>query len=132
MPTRKLIFILLPVVFTCLNACIPTGMKKEMDASMSAAQQIMADMEFKKAISLIELHKLRSGQYPDSLQQIQFLSAMDSSMFTYVNYKRLDTAYELNCHMEFPSFDDKGTVRIKLHYPAEFWKGLGCIKSNAR
>lgn len=103
-----------------------------MDASMRAVQQTMADMEFKKALAQIEMHKLRNGHYPDSLQQIRFLSAMDSTMYQYVSYMRIDSGYELNCIMQFPSFDDKGTVKINLHYPAEFWQGLGCVRSNAK
>jgi hypothetical protein len=115
-----------------LSACIPDNIKEQMNEGLSNANQMMADWEFKTAIAQIELHKVRNGNYPNSLSELKFLSAMDSSMFSYVDYTRLDSVYELNLNMEFPSFDGKKTKRVNLQYPPEFWKGLGCIKSNAR
>ncbi|MBO9703479.1 MAG: hypothetical protein J7604_24945 [Sporocytophaga sp.] len=117
----------------CLvTACIPDNVKKEMSEGLSDAQQMVADMEFKKAIAQIELHRLRYGHYPDSLSELKFLSSMDSSMISNVDYTRLDSVYELNLKMESVSLDSKETTPIKLKYPAEFWAGLGCVKSNVK
>jgi hypothetical protein len=97
---------------------------------MAQAQNMLIDQEFKKAIAHIELHKLRSGTYPLSLSELQFLSALDSSMLRYVEYTRLDSVYELNITMEFPVLGDgDSTKKVQLKYPPEFWKGLGCMKS---
>ena len=115
-----------------MSACIPDNLKEKMNEGMLNAQQMLADWEFQKAIGQIELHKLRNGNYPNSLSELEFLTAMDSSMFNAVEYTRLGSAYELNLKMEFPSFDAKETKRLSLHYPPEFWRGLGCVKSNAK
>jgi hypothetical protein len=116
-----------------MSACIPDDVKEKMVEGMSSAQLMMADWEFKKALANIELHKLRNGSYPASLSELQFLSAMDSSMLKNVEYTRLDSVYELNLKMEFASLDTKEKKKpIILQYPAEFWKGLGCVKSNAK
>jgi hypothetical protein len=125
--------IIIPVVFILLmTSCIPDDIKDKMNKGMAGAQQMMADWEFKKAISQIELHKLRNGNYPNSLRELKFLSAMDSSMFNFVEYTRRDSVYELNLKMKFSSIDGKEIKEIHLKYPPEFWKGLGCIKSNVR
>jgi len=88
-----------------MTACIPDKVKEKMNAGMSTAQQMMADWQFKNAIAQIELHKLRNGRYPNSLSELRFLSAMDSSMISNVDYTRLDSAYELNLKMKFVSLD---------------------------
>jgi hypothetical protein len=115
-----------------MTACIPDSVKEKMNEGLSNAQQMMADWEFKKAIAQIELHKLRNGHYPNSLSELKFLSAMDSSMIKNVDYTRLDSVYELNLKMEPVSLDGKEGKRIELKYPAEFWTGLGCVKSNVK
>jgi hypothetical protein len=114
------------------SSCIPDTLKEKMNDGMAQAQTMMADQQFKSAIAQVELHKLRNGAYPNSLSELQFLSAMDSSMFHSIKYTRLDTAYEMNIDLDVPSFDGKSKKRINLTYPPEFWKGLGCIKSNAK
>ena len=114
-----------------LSSCIPDTLKEKMNDGMSMAQTMMADQQFKSAIAQVELHKLRNGVYPNSLSELQFLSAMDSSMFHSIEYAKLDTAYELNINLDMPSFDGS-KKRIHLNYPPEFWRGLGCIKSNAK
>src|SRR5690348_12662455 len=99
---------------------------------MSNAQQMMADWQFKSSIAQIELHKLRNGRYPNSLSELRFLSAMDSSMIRSIDYTRLDSVYELNLKPEFFALQGEGIRQIELKYPAEFWAGLGCVKSNLK
>jgi hypothetical protein len=54
-------------------------------------------------------------------------------MFAYVEYTRLDSVYELNIKMVSVSFDDnKNAKEVQLKYPSEFWKGLGCVRSNVK
>ena len=120
------------IVVALMLSCIPDNVKEKMNKQLEFAGQMMADMEFKKAIANIELYKLRNGNYPNSLSELQFLSAMDSSIFQNVEYTRLDTVYELNLNFKLPSFTDKTTEGVQLHYPPEFWKGLGCVKSNLK
>jgi hypothetical protein len=120
------------ILISLMSACIPDNIKEQMDVQMLNAQFMLADWQFKKALAEIELHKLRNGSYPNSLSDLEFLTPMDSSMSNFVEYTRLDSVYELNLKMEFPSLDGKETKRANLQYPPAFWKGLGCVKSNAK
>ena len=116
-----------------LSSCFPNVSNKQIKDAMNIGGTMLADEDFKKAIGFIELHKLRYGEYPASLSELKFVSGMDSSIYSSVQYTKLDTAYELNNIYTFPPFGNTKTESvIKLHYPAEFWKGLGCIKSNAK
>jgi hypothetical protein len=83
------------------------------------------DQHFKTSISLIELHKLRTGAYPESLDDLKFTGDWDRIATRSVEYRRLDTGYELNI--------DRGWMgRPELSYPPEFWRGLGIVKSNVK
>ena len=127
---KTLLFFLLSV--TLMLSCVPDSVKEKMNQQLEVAGQMLADMEFKKAIANIELYKLRNGNYPNSLSELQFLSATDSTIFQNVEYTRLDTVYELNLKFKLPPFTNEGTEGVQLHYPPEFWKRLGCVKSNVR
>lgn len=120
------------LLITAFQACIPNGVKDQIDKSMVEAGKIYGDMEFKKAIGNIELHKLRTGQYPNSLRELKFLSSSDSTMFAAVEYIRLDSVYELNLKLQFPSVGGGKQKPISLKYPPAFWKGLGCVRSNVK
>ncbi len=103
-----------------------------MDEGMHQMQQMLADQHFKSAVGAIELHKLRNGKYPASLHELKYLNSMDSAMFNFVEYKSFDSLYELNVKGEYPSLTGgKEMNKINLKYPKEFWKGLGCARSNA-
>lgn len=120
------------ILIALLSSCIPDSVREKMDEGMKFGQEMLADQEFKKAIALIELHKLRNGSYPNSLSELEYLSAMDSSMFNSVQYVRHDSGYELNLTLEFPSFNGNGITKVDLDYPPGFWEGLGCVKSNIK
>lgn len=124
---RKFLF----VVLVALAGCIPDSVKDQINESVAAGGVLMADQQFKFAVGAIELHKLRHGSYPTKLKDLQFLTALDSSMLEFIGYQRLDSGYELNILMELPSVGTKHANRVQLTYPSEFWKGLGCLKSNA-
>ena len=128
----KLTVITLFISLLFISSCIPNMNKGEMEQTMKTGITMFADQEFQKAIGFIEVHKLRYGEYPNSLAEIKFLNTMDSLTLKDVQYTKLDSAYELNINYKFPLFNGKDDSNIKLHYPAEFWKGLGCIKSNAK
>ncbi len=83
------------------------------------------DQHFKTAISLVELHKLRTGAYPQTLSDLKFTGDWDSIALNSVEYKPLATGYELNV--------TRGWVgQPTLVYPQEFWQGLGLVKSNLK
>jgi len=81
------------------------------------------DQHFKMSIALIELHKVRTGSYPESLKDLKFTGDWDAIALNSVEYKRLEGGYELNV--------TRGWVaQPTLAYPKEFWQGLGLVKSN--
>jgi hypothetical protein len=83
------------------------------------------DQNFKSAIALIELHKVRSGSYPNSLAELKFLGAWDQTWLSAIEYRKLQDGYELNV--------TRGWVRQPdLQYPAVFWQGLGIRKTNVK
>ena len=100
---------------TLLSAC----------AFQKEADQKFGDQHFKTAVSLIELHKIRFGEYPGSLSDLKFTGDWDQLHLANVEYKRVGSGYELNL--------TGGWVgRPELKYPDEFWKGLGLVKSNLK
>lgn len=104
-----------------LLSCFPDNIKEQMGEAIKNSQVIFSDMHFKDALHNIELYKLRTGHYPDSLGEITFVSEMDRGSFAMVAYTRLEDKYELNL---------KAISKEPEYYPDEFWIGLGCIKSN--
>jgi hypothetical protein len=89
------------------------------------ADQKFGDQNFKTAIALIELHKVRYGHYPDSLKDVKFAGEWDQIGLNSVSYKRSGDGYELDLV--------RGWVgKPELRYPDEFWRGLGVVKSNMK
>jgi len=83
------------------------------------------DQHFKTVIALVELHKARNGEYPASLKELRFVGDWDAIALTSVDYQRVDGGYELNV--------TRGWVgKPELVYPADFWRGLGLVKSNMK
>jgi hypothetical protein len=83
------------------------------------------DQHFKTAISLVELHKVRTGAYPQQLGDLTFTGEWDAIALGSVEYKQLAAGYELNV--------TRGWVgQPALAYPKEFWQGLGLAKSNLK
>jgi hypothetical protein len=94
-------------------------------AFQKEADQKFGDQHFKTAISVIELHRVRFGEYPASLKDLKFTGEWDQIALNSVEYKRLANGYELNV--------THGWVgKPELKYPDEFWKGLGLVKSNMK
>src|SRR5712692_2288777 len=79
---------------------------------------VQGDQRFKTAIALIELHCLRSGSYPDSLDDLRYLGKGDQSALLGVKYEKLPDGYVLDL------VTPPGT-RPGLSYPDDFWYNLG-------
>ncbi len=81
------------------------------------------DRELKCAVAQIELHKLRYGSYPRTLQDLRFLSPMDQTIvFNVAYYPNPElTAYYIEVRSGFFG-------KAKLEYPDEFWRGTGFRK----
>lgn len=84
------------------------------------------DQNFKSAIALIELHNVRNGNYPASLDDIEFTGDWDQIYLSGVEYTKLEDGYELDLTRGWIGVPDK------LEYPPEFWKGLGLRRSNMK
>jgi len=108
----------------CVSACILVTSS----GCGQIRQQVdvpFGDQNFKSAIALIELHKVRAGSYPASLEDLKFLGAWDRNWLSAVEYRKLEDGYELNLTRGWVGTPD-------LKYPAEFWRGLGLRKTNVR
>jgi len=81
------------------------------------------DQNFKSAIALIELYKVRYGTYPARLSDITFTGQWDQIWMSAVKYQKLSDGYELDLV--------RGWVGTpELSYPQDFWRGLGIRKTN--
>lgn len=84
------------------------------------------DQNFKTSIALIELHKIRTGEYPEKLEELEFLGDWDQIYLQNVAYTKLEEGYQLDLVKGWTGMPDE------LTYPAEFWEGLGLVKSNLK
>lgn len=110
----KLISILL-----IISSCFPEGFQEE-------TNQKFGDQHFKTAIALIELHKIREGEYPEGLDNLKYTGDWDKIIFHSVQYTKLEQGYELNLINGWIGKPEK------LSYPEDFWTGLGIVKSNIK
>ena len=94
-------------------------------AFQKEADQKFGDQHFKTAVALIELHKVRFGEYPNSLSDLKFVGEWDQIALSSVKYKRVEAGYELDVIRGWMG-------KPELRYPDEFWKGLGVVKSNMK
>ena len=77
------------------------------------------------AISIIELHKLRNGQYPESLEELEFLGDWDGIWLSAVSYEKNNEGYNL--------FLERGWAgKPILEFPSKFKQGLGIKDTNVK
>ena len=81
------------------------------------------DQRFKTALALIELHRVRFGIYPESLDDLQFLGPFDHRLLRGIRYEKLADGYGF--HIAIP----RGS-KPEMSYPSEFWRGLGIRSTN--
>ena len=105
------------IVLFLLSGCefdFPSGMDEK-----------FGDQHFKSAISAIELHKTRTGEYPDTLNDLEYLGDWDQIWLHSVRYEKADTGYNL--------FIERGWMgEPSLDLPAGYKDGLGLIESNVK
>ena len=118
---KLLLVVLLPAILLC--SC--TQKMKELEQQ---ANKKFGDQNFKTAISLIELYKLRHGYYPASMDSLEFKGDWDIMAINSTDYKKLDDGYELNLTKGWMGKPDS----LQIKYPVGFWKGLGVRKSNLK
>jgi hypothetical protein len=100
------------VIFT-IHSLIASGITKGPD-------NLFGDQHLKTAVALIELHKIRYGKYPASLDKLKFSGEWDQIALRNVSYypNSDGTAY-------FIEVERGWIAKPKLEMPSEFWKGTG-------
>ncbi len=85
-----------------------------------AQDQMFGDQHLKTSVALIELHKIRYGKYPTSLNDLKFIGEWDKialqSVKYYVNGE--GTAYCIEVQTGWVG-------KPELNMPDEFWRGTG-------
>lgn len=93
------------------------------DIKAPAADQQFGQQNFVSAVALIELHKTRTGAYPDTLDDLQYLGVWDAIWLGAVEYTRVDDGYNL--------IVARGWVgEPRLSFPKGFKTGLGIKATN--
>ncbi len=120
---KRILTILLASSVITFSSC---GFKEKIAEATKQANNQFGDQHFKTAISLIELHKVRFGEYPESLDSLKYIGDWDKIIFSSVEYQKLDTGYVLNV--------THGIIGDSVHlkYDSSFWKGLGLKRSNVK
>lgn len=111
--------LLICLIASILASCIPDNIQEQ-------ANQQFGDQHFKTAIALVELHKTRFGQYPETLDELNYLGDWDKIIFQSVKYEKLDEGYALDLVNGWIGKPEN------LNYPIEFWNGIGVKKSNLK
>jgi hypothetical protein len=79
------------------------------------------DQHLKTTISLLELHRLRYGRYPQSLKELRFVGDWDQLALSSVRYYPAPDGSKYYVEVE------RGWVGKPVldEYPPEFWQGTG-------
>ncbi len=117
---------ILLLLCTCALALVSAcGVQEKLNNFKKNTDAQFGDQHFKSVIALIELHKTRFGTYPDALSDLKYIGDWDKIALASVSYAKLDSGYELNVV--------RGWVGTpELHYPPDFWQGLGLLRSNMK
>jgi hypothetical protein len=100
-----------------IHSIIASGITKGPD-------NMFGDQWLKTSVALIELHKLRYGQYPDTLRDLKFTGQWDQAALQSVRY------YPNADHTRYYVEVESGWVgKPDLEIPAEFWRGTGYSSS---
>ncbi|MDB5012308.1 MAG: hypothetical protein JWQ25_510 [Daejeonella sp.] len=106
-----------------LSSC---NFTENIDQLQEKANQQFGDQHFKTAIALIELHKIRYGHYPESFDSLKYTGEWDKMVNSSITYTKLDSGYSLDLTNGWIGKPDS------LKYPAEFWNGIGLVRSNLK
>ena len=89
------------------------------------ADTTFGTQNFVSAISIIELHKLRNGAYPESLDELEFLGPWDGIWLGAVRYEKTEAGYNL--------FVERGWAnKPNLEFTEKFKQGLGIQQTNVK
>ncbi len=89
------------------------------------ADEKFGTQNFVSAVSIIELHKVRKGEYPKNLKSLEFLGDWDAIWLSAVKYEKTDSGYNL--------YVTRGWAgKPSLEFPEKFKQGLGIEKTNVQ
>jgi len=109
-------YVLILLFMSVLSAC---------DFEVPGADKKFGTQNFVSAVSIIELHKLRNGEYPESLKDLEFLGDWDGIWLSAVRYEKSGDGYNL--------FLERGWAgKPSLEFPVKFKQGLGIKDSNVK
>jgi len=95
------------------RAIVDSGITKGPDA-------MFGDQHLKTAVALIELHKVRTGRYPETLGKLKFTGQWDQIALQSVSYIVAENGSSYYVEVE------RGWIgKPKLEMPPEFWHGTG-------
>ncbi len=95
------------------------------DFEIPGADEKFGTQNFVSAISIIELHKLRNGEYPDSLKELEFLGDWDGIWLSAVRYEKNGNGYNL--------YLERGWAgKPNLDFSVKFKTGLGIKETNVK
>ncbi|OZG73055.1 hypothetical protein BTA51_13390 [Hahella sp. CCB-MM4] len=95
------------------------------DLTIPGADEKFGRQNFVSAISIIELHHTRYGEYPRSLKDLKFLGDWDAIWLASVRYEKVDDGYNL--------YVERGWMgKPDLEFAEEFKTGLGIRDSNVK
>lgn len=95
------------------------------NSSMEDLNKSLAKSSFTAAIQLLELHKIRNGEYPASLSELKYVGSFDKESLGFVRYERSGDGYNLYIHKTWSS-------NSELEFNSRFKNGLGLENSNVK
>ena len=99
--------------FFAIRSIVASGITKGPDA-------MFGDQHLKTAVALIELHKVRTGRYPEELSKLQFTGQWDMIALQSVRYVVAEDGSSY-----FVEVQHGWIGKPDLSIPAEFWRGTG-------
>ncbi len=105
--------ILLLAGYLIVRSIVASGITKGPD-------NMFGDQHLKTSVALIELHKVRYGEYPDTIRDLKFTGQWDQIALQSVGY------YPSTDHTGYYIEVRRGWVgKPSLEMTAEFWRGTG-------
>lgn len=115
----------MPDVFRtlCLTLVLLACAGCDFSSLVPGANEKFGDQHFKSAVAAIELHRVREGNYPAELSDLEYLGDWDQIWLTAVDYDRVDGGYNL--------FVVRGWMgEPELELPEAYRHGLGIRETN--
>lgn len=110
-------------MFKSLLFVLITSLLVGCDFGPKGLDETFGRQHFVSAVAMIELYNVRNGEYPDTLNDLEFLGDWDKIWMNVVRYEKTESGYNL--------FVERGWMgRPSLFFPVEFKNGLGIEKTN--